>query len=66
MYKTHRIYQSIRLSLRFPPFYKEIMHHIFSFILFYRIMYDPFCCIAIKTTTLDRLSFTLVNINLTG
>lgn len=60
------IYQSIRLSLRIDPFSKEIMHHIFSFILFYRIMYDPFCSIAIETTTLDRLGFTFVNINLAG
>ena len=32
--------------------------HIFCFILFYRITYDPFCSIKIKITTFDRLGFT--------
>lgn len=64
MYKMRTIYRNIRLSLRFLPFPKEIMHHSFSFILFYRITYDPFCSIAIKTATFDRLGFTLVNITI--
>ena len=36
------------------------MHNIFRFILFYRIIYDPFYSIKIKITTFDRLDFMLV------
>ena len=40
------------------------MHNIFPLIVFYRIMYDPFCSIKIKITTFDRLGFMFVYIKM--
>ena len=50
----------IRSSRKFPwKFY-----NVFSFMLFYRVTYDPLWSLKIRTTTFDWLAFTFVNIKM--